>query len=383
VVGSGLRTSADVAPRGFVILIGMAHTMSARVRTLAVVGSGCLAMALLLAWLMGAFADRLPPGPPLPRPAASAPAATVTVAWSEVAATETAVGTVRAVRETTVAARILGRVRKLAIERAGQAVAAGATLVEIEAEDLTALLEQARAALRVAETRRDKARLDLDRSEVLVQQAAAPKDRLESDRATFAAAEAEVERARQQIVGAETALGFATVTAPIAGIVVDKLVNLGDIVQPGQPICTLYDPTQLQLVAIVREELAGRLQIGQQVRVTLDALQQDCLGKVAEIVPAAQAQSRAFEVKVVGPCHEGVVTGMFGRLHVPLGTERRLLVPRAAVQSVGQLDFVQVVEAGASPVRRFVRLGRLEGDRVEVLAGLAAGETLLLPGEGR
>jgi hypothetical protein len=95
-------------------------------------------------------------------------------------------------------------------------------------------------------------------------------------------------------------------------------------------------------------------------------------------VPEAQAQSRAFEVKVTGPCHPGVVTGMFGRLQVPVGDRDEVHVPAAAVQSIGQLDLVQVVLADQTLARRYVRLGRRRGDAFEVLAGLAAGEVVML-----
>ena len=107
--------------------------------------------------------------------------------------------------------------RRPFVAEAGQAVQQGEVLVELEASDLLALADQARAALLVAETRRDKARLDRDRSEALVQQGAAAPERLDTDRATFRAAEAEVERARQSVTGAESALAFATVRAPISG----------------------------------------------------------------------------------------------------------------------------------------------------------------------
>jgi multidrug efflux pump subunit AcrA (membrane-fusion protein) len=98
-------------------------------------------------------------------------------------------------------------------------------------------------------------------------------------------------------------------------------------------------------------------------------------------VPSAQAASRSFEVKVTGPCQPGVVTGMFGRLHIPLDDVDELRVPRRAVRSIGQLDLVDVVVDGRA-VRRFVRLGAADGDSVQVLSGLAAGETVLL-GPGR
>ncbi|MGB3969179.1 MAG: efflux RND transporter periplasmic adaptor subunit, partial [Planctomycetota bacterium] len=253
---------------------------------------------------------------------------------------------------------------------------------QVEATDLQALVAQSRAALAAATTRRDQAQADFQRSESLARQGIASAQQLDHDRAALAAAVAEVDRASQAVAGAESAASFATIRAPITGIVVDKQVNQGDVVQPGQPICTLYDPTRLQLVAVVREELAGRLQVGQPVDVTLDALGKQCRGTVAEIVPQAQVATRAFEVKVTGPCQPGIVTGMFGRLHVPLDPSSELRVPRAAVQTVGQLDFVHAVAADGSTARRFVRLGRERGADVEVLSGLAAGEVVLV-GAGR
>lgn len=343
-----------------------------------VVVTGTLAMVVLLLWLMGVFHPRVPPADPAPT---HAPAAgdRLQLATTTVAMTETAVGTVRAVRETVVAARLLGRIATLHVTKAGQTVQAGEVLVELERGELQAAVDQAQAALTAAETRRDQARIDLTRSEELLQQGIAAPGRVDNDRTALRAAEAAVDQARQAKSGAETALGYTVVKAPFAGIVVDKLVQQGDIVQPGQPICSLYDPTRLMLVAVVREELAGRLQVGQEVEVALDALDQRCHGTVAEIVPQATPQSRSFEVKVTGPCRPGVVTGMFGRLFVPTGTREMLRVPTRAVQQVGQLDFVDVVASDGIAARRFVRTGPGNADEVEILSGLATGETILVP----
>ena len=353
-----------------------------RLRRPLLVAAGLLAMAALLAWLMGAFQHRVPPGPPVPSAQRAPPGARHPVRLVRVQQAESAVGTVRAVRETAVASRILARIKTLNVERAGQPVHKDEVLVELESADLQAALEQAGAARKAAITRRDKARIDFERTEQLARQGIASADRLDSDRTALEAAEAEVERIQQAVAAADSALGFATILAPITGIVVDKRVNQGDVVQPGQLICTLYDPTHLQLVATVREELASRLQIGQPVAVTLEALGKECQGNVAEIVPEAESRTRSFEVKVTGPCHPGVVTGMFGRLHVPVDDRMELQVPQSAVRSVGQLDFVYVVSADDALVRRYVRTGRRHGEVVEVLAGLQEGEVVLQDARG-
>jgi multidrug efflux pump subunit AcrA (membrane-fusion protein) len=108
---------------------------------------------------------------------------------------------------------------------------------------------------------------------------------------------------------------------------------------------------------------------------------------VSEIVPEAQSASRTFAVKVTGPCPPGVYSGMFGRLLIPLGDEDVLVIPRAAVRRVGQLDIVDVAEpAGGAPDgkgrlvlrRRIVQLGRDFDDQVQVLSGLRVDEQVAL-----
>jgi len=344
--------------------------------------AGILATGLLLAWLMGAFHKKTAPGERATSRPSVASLAITKVESARVPLTETAIGTIRAVHETTVASRVFGRIQKLAIARAGQPVKQGEVLVELEDQDLRAAVAQAKAGLKAAETRRDKLAVDLARTEDLRKTGVASEDKLASDRSAADAATAEAESARQAVASAESLLAFATIRAPIDGMVVDKKISLGDMALPGVPLFTLYDPSRLQLVAIVREELAGRLTIGQEVRVFLESLGHECRGTVSEIVPESQARTRSFEVKVVGPCAPGVLTGMFGRLQIPLGERDEIRVPRSSVLSVGQLDFVFVVGPDQTLARRSVRMGRgseagSSQQSLEILSGLVAGETIV------
>ena len=127
----------------------------------------------------------------------------------------------------------------------------------------------------------------------------------------------------------QATLDWATVRAPIAGTVIDKRVDVGDMVTPGQTLLTLFDPTRMQLVASVRESLTRQLEIGQSIGVRIEGLNKQCSGTVSEIVPEAQSASRAFQVKVTGPCPTGIYTGMFGRILIPLENEQVLVIPSA------------------------------------------------------
>jgi len=176
-------------------------------------------------------------------------------------------------------------------------------------------------------------------------------------------------------------LDYATIRAPLSGIVVDKRVEVGDTVSPGQILLTLYDPNRMQLVASVRESLAERLHVGDQISARLDALDHDCVATISEIVPQAEEASRSFAVKVTGPCPPGVYSGMFGRIFIPLDDEEILVVPRGAVFRVGQLSFVEVVEDDQQH-RRVVQLGRELPEGYEVLAGLRQGERVVIRSTG-
>jgi membrane fusion protein (multidrug efflux system) len=289
---------------------------------------------------------------------------------------ETAVGTVEPVHESAVASRLLARVVEANV-KAGQAVRQDEILVRLDDADLQARLSQAKAAAEAALARKEQAVTDYERAAKLIEKNAISK--AEYDRALTAVktATSELESAQQAVREASVVLEYAAIRAPMSGVVVDKRVESGDMVTPGQILLTLYDPTRMQLVASVRESLAQRLAVGQQLPASLETLGYECQATISEIVPEAEVASRSFAVKVTGPCPPGVYSGMFGRLLIPVGEEEIVIVPAAAVRRVGQLTMVDVVAADAAR-RRHVQLGRQIDNDFEVLSGLRAGERVVL-----
>ncbi len=336
-------------------------------------------VTVLMLWLIGVFHPKVDGG----RAIAAAPAGTpvgdarlAVVAMRSMPRSEAAVGTIRAVHETALASKLLARVLAVPV-RAGMEVKRGDLLVQFDDEELQARLRRAEAGLQAAVARREQAQLYHDRVQNAFKERAATANELDNARTVLDAVVAEEAQAEQARLEAAKILSEAVIRSPIDGLVVDKQVEAGDTAVPGQVVVTLLDPTRMQLVATVRESLTDRLGVGQSVEVTIDALDKTCLGTVSEIVPEAETASRAFTVKVTGPCPAGVYSGMFGRLHVPLDDEQVLLVSAAAIRRIGQLDIVDVAEDGLLR-RRAVELGRRFGDDVEVLAGLAPGEHVAL-----
>jgi multidrug efflux pump subunit AcrA (membrane-fusion protein) len=194
----------------------------------------------------------------------------------------------------------------------------------------------------------------------------------------LATAQANLLRAKRQEDEARTGLSYGTLTAPIAGRVVERYADPGDTARQGEPLLRIYDPNNLRLEASVRESVASHLTKGQKLATRIDALGKELEAVVDEIVPSADPGSRSFLVKSILTSTTGLYPGMFGRLLIPMGWTEKTYVPAQAVTRVGQLDFV-IVRTEQGPIRRYVRLGSRTGAKqVEVISGLAPGEEVSL-----
>ena len=289
---------------------------------------------------------------------------------------ETATGTVKPVHESAVAAKLLAKVLEINAT-AGQVVQKDQVLVKLDDADLQARLKQAEAGLTSAQVRSEQTKTEFGRAEQLKSKKAISQADFDTAQAAMKSAAAELERATQAVMESQVMLEYATIRSPMSGTIIDKRVEVGDTVSPGQILLTLFDPTHMQMVASVRESLAMKLKPGQLLPTRLDALDFDCEATISEVVPESDVASRSFTVKVTGPCPPGVYSGMFGRLMVPLDDEEVLVIPVAAVRKVGQLTMVDVVSDN-SVSRRNVRLGRTLELDVEVLAGLVEGELVVV-----
>jgi len=336
-------------------------------------------VVMLMLWLGGKFSRKVPATNIAQEPGASPPAGNLATArLITQPVVESAVGTVRAVHEVSIGSKLLARVMEVNL-RAGQKVRADDVLVRLDDTDLRAKLEQAKAAVASAEAASTQAARDEQRAAQLVKSRTVSDQEYEKAVTSVHAADAELLRAREVVKEVQATLSWATIRSPIDGTVVDKRVDVGDMVSPGQLLVTLFDPKRMQLVASVREALASRLQPDQKIGVCIDKLgNKQCQGIVSEIVPEAQSESRTFLVKVTGPCPPGVYAGMFGRIQIPLEDEQVLVIPRQAVRNVGQLQLVEVFENGQA-TRRAIRVGRTIGNDVQVLSGLRKGEQVVLP----
>ncbi len=333
---------------------------------------------VLLLWLAGKFSPKVPETKTTTQSQASdVKSRLVPVRLVQLPLSESAIGTIRAVHETTIGSKLLARVVEVNL-KAGQKVKTGDVLIRLDDTDLQAKLQQAKAAATSAEAIYAQANRDEKRYAELVAGKAVSRQAYEKATTELRSAQADLSRAKEAVKEVQATLDWATIRSPIDGTVIDKKVDVGDMVTPGQMLVTLFDPAHMQLVASVRESLRDHLQVGQNIGVKVEGMKKECCGTVSEIVPEAQSASRSFQVKVTGPCPTGIYSGMFGRLVIPLQKEEVLVIPQRAVQEVGQLELVEVV-TGGRPIRRVIREGRTLGnDEVKMFPELLQGESYLI-----
>lgn len=277
-------------------------------------------------------------------------------------AVEEVVGTVHAKLKATIAARVSGRIEKLLVVP-GQQVKAGDLLVQIDAQELQARLDQAVAVLRQAE-------IELKRITSLF------------DQGTLARAELDRAEMNQKVAVAnakavETMLDYAKVTAPFDGAVTRKIADIGDLATPGQPLLEMEDPSRLRLEADVPEALIGKVNLRDKLPVHIAALTNRLEGTVDEMEPVADPQSRTFNVKLDLPQTPGLRSGSFGRVGIPVSETTTLRIPRRALVVRGQMEIVFVID-GQQAQLRLVKTGKTFGDEIEVLSGIAAGEQVVV-----
>jgi RND family efflux transporter MFP subunit len=289
-----------------------------------------------------------------------------------------ATGTVKAKNSAQLAARISATVAEVQV-REGDRVRRGALLVTLSALESTAGASGAAHTVEEALARKRLADVTYERFARLFQEQAVTRQELDTRRAERDMADQSLARAREAARAAAAVAGYTRITAPLDGVVTARMVDPGSTVFPGMPLLTVEEGGQYRLELAVPASLQGKVALGTSLPVFLDGDSRTVTGKVAEIVPTVDPVSRTFTLKLDLPA-KGLRSGQFGRAQLRIGETQGLLVPQKAVLERGQLTFVWVVDNGNIARMRLVKPGTVIAGRVEILAGLSAGERIVVAG---
>jgi RND family efflux transporter MFP subunit len=300
-------------------------------------------------------------------------------------------GTVHARETAILSSQVMGRIQQVLV-RAGDSVRTGQTLVVLDDAALRASADQALAAIRAAQGQQAAAQTDanlaastLERYRQLqAEKSVSPQEmdevarRAEAASARLDAVRAQTEAARSQASGAATMLGYTRLRAPFSGVVTARMADPGTMASPGMPLLQIDQAGALQLQTTVDESAIGAIHKGMKVQVTIDGAGPTALtGTIAEINAAADPASHSFLVKIDLPSSILLRSGMYATAEFPYGIRQAILIPRSVVVSRGSLTCVYVLDSRGIAQLRTVTLGATQGNLVEVLSGIAAGEKLV------
>ena len=339
-----------------------------------------VALVLFLAWMGGAFHEKVPPGVTPVERSKAAGRTLVTAEKTVGVETVTAVGSVQPRRKTDVASQLLASVREIK-PRPGDRVKVGEVIVTLDDRELVAQQREAAASLASAEADLATRKSEYERVKSLRGSGSVSAEEMNRVEGAYRVTEAQVRRAKETIGRIEVQITYTKIAASTDGLVSDRFAEPGDLAAPGKPLLSVYDPNDLELQVNVPESLASGLGVGKPLGIRIDANNWATTATVREIVPLAQQASRSVLVKLGlnVSASTPVLPGMYGRAAIPVGQVERVWLPRAAVSQVGQLDLVEVAGGDGTLSRRFVRVGRVADDKVEVLSGLSPGERVALP----
>lgn len=327
----------------------------------------------LVAALTAACSDATQPEPGVEGGGPAASLATVVVQPARVARETAFDGAVEALNQSTVAAQTSGRVVELPFD-VGDHVEKGAVIVRFTATEQRAKQQALDASAAEAQARLSEAQLAYDRTRDVYERKLIAKAQFDKAQADLDAARARVESTRAQLVEAREGVGYTTIVAPYAGIVVARHVQLGETVSPGKPIMTGLSLEHLRVVVDIPQQHIGPLRRHRKARVLLpDGRSVDA--SALRIPPAADPATHSFRVLVELPLDDhGVFPGTLVKVIFVSGEDERLLMPEQTVVRRGELTGAYVVGPDGRISLRYLRLGSPAADGVPVLAGLAAGD---------
>jgi membrane fusion protein, multidrug efflux system len=289
-------------------------------------------------------------------------------------------GTLEPEREAAIRSQVSGSVLQTYADQ-GQAVNAGAVLARIDASGIRDAYTSARAAQVSARNAADVAAHDLARNEKLLAAGAIAERDIEQARRASIAAQAALEEANSRLATAEKAYRSTTVTAPFSGVVSERPVSSGDVVQPGTPLFTVVDPSSMRLEASVPAEQLALIHVGVPVVFTVSGYPgREFVGHIIRINPTADPTTRQVRIYVSIPnAGRTLVGGLFANGRMSSATKMGLIVPQGAVDLRGSAPAATRVKGGrAEKVQVQVGITDKSSETIEILAGLQAGDTLLL-----
>jgi len=214
----------------------------------------------------------------------------------------------------------------------------------------------------------------------------------------LAAATAMLEQAKQQLIAASTGVEQATigieiaelmldnanVRSPITGVIVKKMMNLGEMAAPGKPIFQVEDQSTIEVKATVSSIHLQKLKVGIPAIVTMDGVAESVVATLTEIAPSVDQKTRMIEITIVlDNSHQQIKPGVYAEIQLIIQEFKdAVVIPRELLFTNGGHPYVFVIENGIA-IKTSVTTGIIDGEYILIQDGLFAGQTIVDVGRNR
>ncbi|MDD8032079.1 MAG: efflux RND transporter periplasmic adaptor subunit [Acidobacteriota bacterium] len=281
---------------------------------------------------------------------------------------------------------ISGKVTRIYVQE-GDQVRQGQLLAELDTEALRLQLEQAKAAVSVAQANYQDAKRNKERMDKLLKENAISEQQHEKIRLALEAAQTQLKQAEEALNLVQYQLDVSMMRAPFSGLITGKYINEGEAINPMMPggpgVVTLMDMSSVKIKVNVPERNFREIHPGLKSLIRVDAYPDEVFeGEVFIVNPSANPVTRSFETQVKVPNPQSKLkAGMFARVEIVVEEKAEALtIPADAILEEDDKNYVFVV-ANSQAAKRQVKTGLQEKDLIEVLSGLQEGEKIVYVGK--
>ena len=293
-----------------------------------------------------------------------------------------ATGTLNPFEEVSIGAEIDGIIKTVKVDE-GTAVSKGMLLAAIDDIEYSQGVLSAQAAQKQAEATFANTKIEFSRKDALYKEELVTKQQYDDISMRLTLNESDVEKAKAALSIAKQKLAKTKIYAPLASRVKEKMVSEGDFVKNGARLFTLIQPNPLKLRFAVSERDVGKMKVGQDVSVKVDAFpDREFKGKVSIVFSSLEEKTRTLSIEALVPDKEGVLKpGLFARVILYTGGMKdTVVVPNTALLYEGDQIKVYVVEDDRAKERP-VKPGNKYGDEMEIVEGIKEGDKVVTAGQ--
>jgi RND family efflux transporter MFP subunit len=271
-----------------------------------------------------------------------------------------------------------GRVTRVLVD-AGAWVRAGQVLAVVDRSVQAQQAAQLAAQVEAAKANAALAQSNYERALALQGRGFVSKAEIDSKKATRDAANAQVRVAEAQLGGTRAQIGQLNVVAPASGLILERNVELGQIVSPGSgALFRIAEGGQMEMRAQLSQQDLAAVHVGLPATVTPVGSERSYNGSVWQVAPVIDPQSRLGEVRIAIPYVPAIRPGGFAEAKISSGTTVAPLLPQSAVLSDHKGNYVYIVDSKNQVERRNIKIGTVDDQGVTIAEGLSGAEAVVL-----